>query len=305
MRCEICQRDARACRCQARLLPETPAWREEMRQRVEHYRARERARRGANAEARAMDRVLAFRKPEPPIADPVICPPLISRSSALAEVARVLPEPQAAEWLPRPAVVVPADDDAALAEPVARGPVRREMNAASAARVRAVPSASAAYLQLPLPMSATAAESAATMEGEPLPVAPLDRRLRAGLFDLGVVAAATVVFTAAAWASVGFAMPDAATLRHLLPAMVGVPGMLAALYVLGCAYAGGVSVGMRRERLQVRSFEGELSADAARWRAWASLVSLAALGMGFAWARCDAQRLTWHDYMSRTFVADA
>ena len=72
----------------------------------------------------------------------------------------------------------------------------------------------------------------------------------------------------------------------------------------GCAYAGGVSVGMRRENLQVRSFAGELSPAAARWRAWASLISLAALGIGFAWAGCDAQQLTWHDYMSRTFVTE-
>lgn len=284
-----------------------------MRQRVEHYRTRERARIGA---AGAAERVLAFRKPEPPIADPVIRPAAptamanLSRGGALAEMARVLPEPAVGAWLPGPEVVAratPATDDAALAEPVfdERRATRREPSSSwsAATRARAVPSASAAYLQLPLPMSATAAVSSAPKE-LPLPVASLERRLRAGLFDLGVVAAATALFTLTAWASAGFALPDASTPRHLLPALVGVPGLLAALYVLGCAYAGGVSVGMRRENLQVRSFAGELSPAAARWRAWASLISLAALGIGFAWAGCDAQQLTWHDYMSRTFVTE-
>ena len=32
-------------------------------------------------------------------------------------------------------------------------------------------------------------------------------------------------------------------------------------------------------------------------------LSLAALGIGFVWAAADEQGLTWHDRMSKTFVA--
>ncbi|MGH9482958.1 MAG: hypothetical protein ACRD1L_12800, partial [Terriglobales bacterium] len=42
MTCPRCRRPTAACRCQAELLPPQPAWRHELQERVDQYRARRR-----------------------------------------------------------------------------------------------------------------------------------------------------------------------------------------------------------------------------------------------------------------------
>jgi uncharacterized RDD family membrane protein YckC len=56
--------------------------------------------------------------------------------------------------------------------------------------------------------------------------------------------------------------------------------------------------------LEVRNTEGlRPTTQEAFWRAFGYLVSIAALMLGFVWALVDNETLTWHDRMSRTFIA--
>ena len=67
---------------------------------------------------------------------------------------------------------------------------------------------------------------------------------------------------------------------------------------------GGTTPGMMVRGLQVASFSGE--SPAARqlfWRATGYLISAGAFFLGFFWALWDEDGLTWHDRLSRTYLA--
>lgn len=263
------------------LLPPLPEWRREVRERVEAYRAshpRPERRRAAPANAAAPgteagpeEHVLPFR----------LQPALLVRTGT-----------GSAE---------PIADPVPLAEPV---PIRKPEPVAEKLESATEPawSNNSDYLQLPLPMGATATVAAGRL---PADVAPPRLRLQAGLTDAMVVIAAAVLFALAGWVSQNFPALSSGELRRLLPALVVVLAGLAALYLLLCAYAGGATVGMRRRGLAVRGWDGPLTPEALRRRGWASVVSLVALGLGFFWILCDRQHLSWHDAMSRTCVVVA
>ncbi len=65
----------------------------------------------------------------------------------------------------------------------------------------------------------------------------------------------------------------------------------------------GQTLGMKAWRIRVRTFDGRnLSWSRAALRFVAAGVSLLALGLGFAWVLVDAQRMSWHDRLSRTVL---
>ncbi|MGH9474967.1 MAG: RDD family protein [Terriglobales bacterium] len=249
------------------LIPPMPAWRREVQDRVDAYRAR---RPPAHATPSAPNpiRVLPFR-PQPvaarmacsgaePLADPVLPPGVAATVAARADVA-------------------------------ARAPA---------------PASDAACLQLPLPMAANS--TAVPAPALPLALAPRGLRLQAAITDALVVGTAAVLFALAGWSSQGFAALTGVPWRPLLPALIAVPAVLAALYLLLCTYAGeGATIGMRCCGLMVAGLDGPLTPAAQRRRGWASVLSLAALGLGFAWIWCDPQQLSWHDMISRTCVVMA
>ncbi len=133
----------------------------------------------------------------------------------------------------------------------------------------------------------------------PLP-APLSVRAIAGAMDLGVALLATGVFAA---------------LVHQFGRVTLSPDEM--LQVIGAAFAlnltcylfcfllfAGRTAGMSWLGLSVLNIDGEPpAASQRRSRAFGTLLSLAALGVGFIWAAADEQGLTWHDRMSRTFVS--
>ncbi|MGH9417981.1 MAG: RDD family protein, partial [Terriglobales bacterium] len=133
-------------------------------------------------------------------------------------------------------------------------------------------------------------------------------RLRAGALDGLVVALAAGLWALTAWAALGFPPPPPHALRHLLPAIAVAPALLAAFYQFLCFYCGGASWGMRHEHLYLVAAETENGAPvpasrrACRQRAWASLISMAALGLGYLWMLCDPQHLAWHDTISGTRI---
>lgn len=63
----------------------------------------------------------------------------------------------------------------------------------------------------------------------------------------------------------------------------------------------GRTLGMQSWGLQLETPDGRIpSAGAATLRFFASLLSWLPLGLGFFWQLWDAERLTWHDRLSKT-----
>ena len=72
-------------------------------------------------------------------------------------------------------------------------------------------------------------------------------------------------------------------------------------YLTWCWHKGGMTVGMRAWRVRIEDENGNQPG----WRKstirfLASLLSAAAMGIGFLWALVDAQDRTWHDILSGT-----
>jgi uncharacterized RDD family membrane protein YckC len=138
-------------------------------------------------------------------------------------------------------------------------------------------------------------------QGRPQPLpAPLLVRAIAGAMDLGVALLATGVFTAIVYQMERVTLSPDEAMR-----VVGAAFALILTCYLFCflLYAGRTA-GMSWLGLSVLNIDGEApAASQRRSRAFGTLLSLAALGVGFIWAAADEQGLTWHDRMSRTFVS--
>jgi uncharacterized RDD family membrane protein YckC len=305
--CSKCQQNLAACVCQAELLPPPPEWRQELQHRVDAYRARRRSHLGAPvlefpSEARPLRRPrTATLEGAEPLADPVSQAPVAAwaRPQEPAAAPRV-------EWEPPPAAALTAavrlpapPPESELAEEVAAPRVAPRPAPAPA---RTGVAGRHDVLQLALPMAPR--EEAALPA--PVAVAPRGVRLEAALVDVGVVGLAALAFALAAWGALGFPAPQAQMLRPLLPVIVLTPGALAAMYFLLCGYSGGGTLGMQACGLRVVKFDGGAVEERhlLQRRAWASLISLAALGLGYLWAYCDVQQLTWHDYITRTCIGE-
>lgn len=206
----------------------------------------------------------------------------------------------------RPAAAAEREPFAPLPEPrmaaSAPAPASRKLEPAALLRPDLHAPEAEKYLQLPLPIAAAAfpsdprLASALALRGE---------RMLAAAMDAALVLFASALFALVCWMALG--RPDLAlaprALRHWLPACAVVPALLAALYLLLCAHCGGATIGLRWRGLRIAGADGPADAAACRRRGWALLVSLGSLGLGFAWIFCDPHGLSWHDAISRTFVA--
>ena len=146
--------------------------------------------------------------------------------------------------------------------------------------------------------------TAAALEPAALPVrptAPLELRMCAGLFDaLLIVVASTFFFSL--FALLGGELSFGR--RDLLIYLVA-NSVLAAGYFSLFALFGGRTPGMQTYGLHAVGFDGKrMLPERARWRAFGYLVSLGSLFLGFFWALLDDRQLTWHDYISQTFITD-
>jgi len=130
--------------------------------------------------------------------------------------------------------------------------------------------------------------------------APIGIRAVAALLDLAIVAVALGVFLGVAYFIDQTSLAGEPTPR-LLAMFFCV--LLAFYWIFYLRYLGR-TVGMVWMRLRVVAFDGgEPTAAQRRNRAFGTLLSAAALGIGFAWAAADEQRYTWHDRVSKTCVA--
>jgi uncharacterized RDD family membrane protein YckC len=134
---------------------------------------------------------------------------------------------------------------------------------------------------------------------QPVP-APLSVRAIAGAMDMGVALLATGVFIAIVYQVEQVTLSPEETLRVMGAAFA----LNLTCYLLCFLLYAGRTAGMSWLGLSVLNLDGEPPAAAQRRsRAFGTLLSLAALGVGFIWAAADEQGLTWHDRMSRTFVS--
>ena len=132
--------------------------------------------------------------------------------------------------------------------------------------------------------------------------APIRLRAMAGLLDLALVLVALGVFVAVFRALGGTITSDGEGFRSLLFAFFGI---LTFYWVLYLRYIG-ETAGMHWLGLRVLGFNLALPSDGQRWaRAVGTILSTAALGLGFVWSLADEEHLTWHDRLSRTFVTRA
>ena len=144
--------------------------------------------------------------------------------------------------------------------------------------------------------ASTAGESVSTQS--PLKTAPMEDRIMAGIFDLALIVSAFAIFV----------LVFAACTAHPpsgKPALV-VAGLVLAgfglLYqYLFFKYSEGTP-GMRYAKIALCTFEDENPTRKAMCtRVLYVLLSAAPLGLGFAWAWFDPDRLTWHDRLSRIY----
>ena len=132
--------------------------------------------------------------------------------------------------------------------------------------------------------------------------AGVTRRICCAIFDALILALALAGFAAAYWKIAGVMPP----LRSRAAALA-VAATLSVFWI-GYHYCflvwGGATAGMRLARIEPRSFDGEaLTRRGRRRRALSMLVSLIAAGLGFAWTLLDDERLSWHDRISRSYLA--
>jgi uncharacterized RDD family membrane protein YckC len=132
----------------------------------------------------------------------------------------------------------------------------------------------------------------------PLKTATMEDRIMAGIFDLALIVSAFAIFVLVFVACT--AHPPSGK-----PALVAAGLVLAGfglLYqYLFFKYAEGTP-GMRYAKIALCTFEDENPTRKAMcMRVLYVLLSAAPLGLGFAWAWFDPDRLTWHDRLSRIY----
>jgi uncharacterized RDD family membrane protein YckC len=130
-------------------------------------------------------------------------------------------------------------------------------------------------------------------------LAPIRYRFIAGLLDLGVASVALGVFL------VVMHLTNPAVLAGPNRAAIVGGAFVALLVIYWLVYLRlmGSTAGMRWTGLRVMNLDGEPPDVTQRWtRALGTVLSGAALGMGFLWSLFDEQHFTWHDRVSKTFV---
>lgn len=128
-------------------------------------------------------------------------------------------------------------------------------------------------------------------------IAPLFDRSIAGLIDVFIAAAATLVFLGA---FLGLAKPEMAKLPLLsFAVLIGAICWTAYQYIFLVHRK--ATLGMEFAQLEIKTFDGEPAwPSERRMRVLGLALSCASLGLGFLWAFIDEDRLGWHDRITRS-----
>lgn len=195
---------------------------------------------------------------------------------------------------PRPVQSVAAEEPAEmeLAEPVLERPRILEAAEPPAEQMDLLPSFADIILDAEKSLAPEAVEL-------PLQPAPLQHRIFAGLVDSVVVLIATAVF---ATTFMGFSRGLPPTRVVLLSASAIGAALWLIYHYLFLVYSAGTP-GMQLAQLELCTFQGgRVSRRLRRGRALASTLSACSVGLGFAWALVDEDRLGWHDRITQTHL---
>jgi uncharacterized RDD family membrane protein YckC len=132
--------------------------------------------------------------------------------------------------------------------------------------------------------------------------APLNQRFVSGLVDAGIVFIATAVFVLT-FVELAEEMPQSRMAPVCMLAAGGIFWLLFQYIFLTFRQA---TPGMTMAQLELCTFAGANTSIFERQRrALASTLSVCAMGLGFAWALVDEDRLGWHDRISGTHLRTA
>jgi uncharacterized RDD family membrane protein YckC len=141
-----------------------------------------------------------------------------------------------------------------------------------------------------------AAAVAAERELEP---APMNRRLMAAVVDGALIAGAFLASAAAAMYTLK-ELPETGDIELGAAAALLLASVLYQVLFLALGEA---TPGMHYARIALRTLDDEKPTRARRCgRLGALALSLAPVGLGFAWALFDAQHLSWHDRLSGCYL---
>ena len=132
--------------------------------------------------------------------------------------------------------------------------------------------------------------------------APMPQRLVSGLVDVGIVFIATAAF-ALTFMEVAEGIPYTSMTLVCMLAAGGIFWLIFQYIFLVYRRA---TPGMNFVQLELCTFDGRATTMFERQcRAAASALSGFSMGMGYAWAMVDEDRMGWHDRISRTHVREA
>jgi uncharacterized RDD family membrane protein YckC len=133
----------------------------------------------------------------------------------------------------------------------------------------------------------------------PIQCASVGQRIYAASVDAAIMIAAIALFGFSAQL---FATSLPMTKPLLASGAICVFLLLTIYYLLSLSMSRGTA-GMEVSGLRVITFSGDApSRMVLHWRALATVLSYAALGMGFAWSLIDEDRLCWHDRITHTYL---
>jgi uncharacterized RDD family membrane protein YckC len=133
----------------------------------------------------------------------------------------------------------------------------------------------------------------------PLQSAPLGQRILSAFFDGIIIIVACALFGFIFWKVTASRPPR----FQLVGMAAGIMGVFWAGYQYLLLVYSGATPGLRLARLQLARFDGSPAGRRLRrWRVFASFLSAASLGMGYAWVFLDEDSLCWHDRITHTYL---
>ena len=268
--------------------PEEQPWRQEVVSRVQQHRARRRKRFDPNA---TLELDFSVADPESLITEEEQTDALSAPASGRTDAPKIIefPRPMMAQpsFVPQNAV-----EEFELAEPMLETP--RILEAPEVEQMDLLP----AFADIQLESDETRRDEKLELPPQP---AALQQRAFACLVDLLIVLVASAAFAMIYLALI----KDLPQPRLVLLTTAVVGALLWLVYqYLFLVYSEGTP-GMQMARLELCTFRGqEVSLSGRRWRAVASMLSGCSLGLGYAWAAVDEDRLGWHDRITQTHVRE-
>ncbi len=134
----------------------------------------------------------------------------------------------------------------------------------------------------------------------PLQSAPFAARVVAALVDGIVIAGASGLFGYIFWKVADMRPP----LGQMVGLAAGIPCIFWAAYQYLLIVYSASTPGLRMAHLELARFDGtSTSRSLRRWRVLAACLSAVSLGMGYVWAFLDEDALCWHDRITHTYLA--